>query len=199
MSIYHVALRTKEKLSFLEAFDMNLPSVLTKMMWILSLTNDANKIKELFYTTMTKSLLRSKNANRARPPGFAKQIEPLDYQRAIGGHINMKTILFCHNKQFRQLRMQERFAQNVQIYIVCIGTNRKKYRRKNFRRHIRFFTSRFKAERTIKITTIRNLDINLFKSHAKCFLLTTLMDCTPKYQYCKLSSRTLHIGIYNQP
>ena len=57
MSIYHVALRTKEKLSFLEAFDMNLPSVLTKMMWILSLTNDINKIKELFYTTINYDIL----------------------------------------------------------------------------------------------------------------------------------------------
>jgi hypothetical protein len=57
MSIYHVALRTKEKLSFLEAFDMNLPSVLTKMMWILSITNDSSKIKELFYTTINHDIL----------------------------------------------------------------------------------------------------------------------------------------------
>ena len=57
MSIYHVALRTKEKLTFLEAFDMNLPSVLTKMMWILSITNDINKIKELFYTTINHDIL----------------------------------------------------------------------------------------------------------------------------------------------
>ncbi len=57
MSIYHVALRTKEKVSFLEAFDMNLPSVLTKMMWILSITNDSSKIKELFYTTINHDIL----------------------------------------------------------------------------------------------------------------------------------------------
>ena len=36
---------------------MNLPSVLTKMMWILSLTNDINKIKELFYTTINYDIL----------------------------------------------------------------------------------------------------------------------------------------------
>ena len=57
MSIYHVALRTKEKLSFLEAFDMNLPSVLTKMMWILSITNDQQEIKNLFYTTINYDIL----------------------------------------------------------------------------------------------------------------------------------------------
>lgn len=57
MSIYHVALRTKEKLDFLEAFDMNLPSVLTKMMWILSVTNKMNEIKELFYTTINYDIL----------------------------------------------------------------------------------------------------------------------------------------------
>ncbi len=57
MSIYHVALRTKDKLSFLEAFDMNLPSVLTKMMWILSITSEKNKIKELFYTTINHDIL----------------------------------------------------------------------------------------------------------------------------------------------
>ena len=57
MSIYHVALRTKEKLSFLEAFDMNLPSVLTKVMWILSLTNNLDEIKELFYTTINHDIL----------------------------------------------------------------------------------------------------------------------------------------------
>ena len=57
MSIYHVALRTKEKLSFLEAFDMNLPSVLTKMMWILSLTSDMDEIHKLFYTTINHDIL----------------------------------------------------------------------------------------------------------------------------------------------
>ena len=57
MSIYHVALRTKEKLSFLEAFDMNLPSVLTKMMWILSVTNKMDEIKELFYKTINYDIL----------------------------------------------------------------------------------------------------------------------------------------------
>lgn len=57
MSIYHVALRTKEKLDFLEAFDMNLPSVLTKMMWILSVTNKMDEIKELFYKTINYDIL----------------------------------------------------------------------------------------------------------------------------------------------
>ena len=57
MSIYHVALRTKEKVSFLEAFDMNLPSVLTKMMWILSITNDKTVINELFYKTINFDIL----------------------------------------------------------------------------------------------------------------------------------------------
>ena len=57
MSIYHVALRTKEKLSFLEAFDMNLPSVLTKMMWILSISSDMDEISKLFYTTINYDIL----------------------------------------------------------------------------------------------------------------------------------------------
>jgi L-asparaginase len=57
MSIYHVALRTKEKVSFLEAFDMSLPSVLTKMMWILSITNDQEVINDLFYKTINFDIL----------------------------------------------------------------------------------------------------------------------------------------------
>ncbi len=57
MSIYNVGIRTKEQLDFLEAFDMNLPAVLTKMMWILSITNDITKIKELFYTTINYDIL----------------------------------------------------------------------------------------------------------------------------------------------
>ena len=61
MSIYHVALRTKEKVSFLEAFDMNLPSVLTKMMWILSITKDKDEINELFYSTINFDILYKGN------------------------------------------------------------------------------------------------------------------------------------------
>lgn len=57
MSIYHVGIRTKEQLEFLEAFDMNLPSVLTKMMWILSITNNMDEIKRLFYTTINYDII----------------------------------------------------------------------------------------------------------------------------------------------
>lgn len=57
MSIYNVGIRTKEKIDFLEAFDMNLPTVLTKMMWILSITKDHDMINKLFYKTINYDII----------------------------------------------------------------------------------------------------------------------------------------------
>lgn len=61
MSIYNVGLRTKDKTPFVEAFDMNVSCVLTKMMWILSITKDIEEIKKLFYTTINFDILYKGN------------------------------------------------------------------------------------------------------------------------------------------
>lgn len=61
MSIYNVGLRTKDATPFVEAFDMNISSVFTKMMWILSITKDIEEIKQLFYQTINFDILYKGN------------------------------------------------------------------------------------------------------------------------------------------
>lgn len=61
MSIYNVGLRTKDATPFVEAFDMNVSCVLTKMMWIMSITKDIEQIKKLFYTTINFDILYKGN------------------------------------------------------------------------------------------------------------------------------------------
>ena len=45
----------------LEAYDMTTEAVVTKLMWILSLTKDPKVIKEMFYTTISNDILFKKN------------------------------------------------------------------------------------------------------------------------------------------
>lgn len=57
MEVYQVGLRVKEKYEVLEAYNMPLEAVVTKMMWILAQTGEPAKIRELFYTPIQKDIL----------------------------------------------------------------------------------------------------------------------------------------------
>jgi L-asparaginase len=57
MTIYKVGHELKNKVSILEAYDMITESVVCKLMWILGQTGDPDKIKRLFYTTVSNDIL----------------------------------------------------------------------------------------------------------------------------------------------
>ena len=57
MTIYQVGHYLKGMKGVLEAFDMTSEAVITKLMWILSLSNDPEKIKEMFYKPIGKDIL----------------------------------------------------------------------------------------------------------------------------------------------
>ena len=57
MAIYNVGSRIKNKYELIEAYDMTLESVITKLMWILSKTKDFKEIKELFYTSVNYDII----------------------------------------------------------------------------------------------------------------------------------------------
>lgn len=54
---YQVGYRIKEEYEALEAYNMTLESVVTKLMWILGQTNDPKKIRELFNTPVAHDLI----------------------------------------------------------------------------------------------------------------------------------------------
>lgn len=57
MAIYQVGHRVKEKYEIIEAYDMTLEAVVTKLMWILGQTKDSGEIRKLFYTPVQKDIL----------------------------------------------------------------------------------------------------------------------------------------------
>ena len=57
MSIYQVGHYFKNLKGILEAYDMTSEAVITKLMWILSLTNDQNEIQQLFYRPVSNDIL----------------------------------------------------------------------------------------------------------------------------------------------
>lgn len=58
VGIYEVGSRIKENFSVLEAYDMNLEAVITKIMWILAMKNLTwEKIEELFYKKINYDIL----------------------------------------------------------------------------------------------------------------------------------------------
>ncbi len=61
MTVYKVGKNLKEKYGLLESYDMTLESVVCKLMWILGITKDKQKIKELFYTTISGDILYTEN------------------------------------------------------------------------------------------------------------------------------------------
>ena len=57
IAIYNVGHYLKKNPSILEAYDMTTESVVTKLMWILALTKNIEKVKELFYSTISNDIL----------------------------------------------------------------------------------------------------------------------------------------------
>lgn len=57
MTVYKVGHKLKEQLHVLEAYDMTTEAVVTKLMWILGQTKDAEEIQKLFYTTINYDIL----------------------------------------------------------------------------------------------------------------------------------------------
>ncbi len=49
MMVYQVGYQVKERFAVLEAYDMTLEAIVTKLMWILGQTRDPERIRELFY------------------------------------------------------------------------------------------------------------------------------------------------------
>lgn len=57
IAIYNVGHFLKENINVLEAYDMTTEAVVTKLMWILSITKDISKVKTLFYQTISNDIL----------------------------------------------------------------------------------------------------------------------------------------------
>lgn len=57
MGVYEVGYRVKETYDLIEAYDMTIEAVTTKLMWILSLTSDREEIKRLFYRPVQKDIV----------------------------------------------------------------------------------------------------------------------------------------------
>ena len=56
LSVYSVGHRLKENRRVLEAYDMTTEATLTKLMWILAQTGDAEKIRRLFLTPVSHDI-----------------------------------------------------------------------------------------------------------------------------------------------
>ena len=50
MAVYDVGFQLKEQFELLEAYDMTMEAVVTKLMWILGQTRDKDEIRRMFYT-----------------------------------------------------------------------------------------------------------------------------------------------------
>ena len=57
LGVYQVGARVKEKYDVIEAYNMTLEATVTKLMWILAQTNDAQRVREMFYTPVAHDLL----------------------------------------------------------------------------------------------------------------------------------------------
>ena len=57
MGVYEVGQTIKEKYSILEAYNMTLEAAVTKLMWVLGQTDDGEKVRELFYTSVQYDLI----------------------------------------------------------------------------------------------------------------------------------------------
>ena len=98
-----------------------------------------------------------------------------------------------HLHQFAKLRMKSRFTKHMKIDIFRIGTYRKKYRRKFFRRHKLFLSLRRLTKTAFEITDICQLYVNFFESQ-----LFSIMDYIPKYLYYSENAIPLYTGTYNR-
>ncbi len=57
MDVYAVGHVAKQRYGLMESFDMTLEAAVTKLMWILGQTNDPQKMKSMFYTTINRDIL----------------------------------------------------------------------------------------------------------------------------------------------
>ena len=57
IAIYQVGHYLKQNENVLEAYDMTIEAVITKLMWILSISQDPKVVKEMFYTTISNDIL----------------------------------------------------------------------------------------------------------------------------------------------
>ena len=57
MDVYAVGHVAKQRYGLMESFDMTLEAAGTKLMWILGQTNDPQKMKSMFYTTINRDIL----------------------------------------------------------------------------------------------------------------------------------------------
>ncbi len=58
LDVYKVGKIIKKEYNLLESYDMNSESLLAKLMWILAITDDKEKIKKLLYTPIYNDILR---------------------------------------------------------------------------------------------------------------------------------------------
>lgn len=57
MSVYEVGQKIKNAFGLIESYDMTLEATVTKLMWILGQTHDAERVKEMFYRTIGRDIL----------------------------------------------------------------------------------------------------------------------------------------------
>ena len=57
MSVYQVGKKFKEQYPILEAYNMTLEAAVTKLMWVLGMTNDPEEIRVLFYTPVQNDII----------------------------------------------------------------------------------------------------------------------------------------------
>ncbi len=58
MSVYQVGKQVKERYPIIEAYNMTLEAVVTKLMWVLGQTEDLEEIQRLFYQPVQNDLIR---------------------------------------------------------------------------------------------------------------------------------------------
>ncbi len=56
MTIYEVGIKALRKYKILQAYDMTIESVITKLMWIMADTKDFEKVKKKFYTSINDDI-----------------------------------------------------------------------------------------------------------------------------------------------
>lgn len=62
MTVYEVGQKVKQDFDLIEGYDMTLESIITKLMWIMTLPNlQFEEIKEMFYQTMNHDILFREN------------------------------------------------------------------------------------------------------------------------------------------
>ena len=57
MSVYEVGYNVKKKFELIEAYDMTLEAVVTKLMWVLGQTSDPAEVRRLFYMPIARDIL----------------------------------------------------------------------------------------------------------------------------------------------